>query len=68
MFIQTEETPNPSTLKFLPGREVMTSGSAEFASHWDPTVPPRGGASHHYQGAAPPDVIPAGRHATSEGK
>ena len=23
MFIQTEETPNPTTLKFLPGREVM---------------------------------------------
>ena len=23
MFIQTEETPNPSTLKFLPGRDVM---------------------------------------------
>ena len=23
MFIQTEDTPNPATLKFLPGREVM---------------------------------------------
>ncbi|MEC7721717.1 MAG: NifU N-terminal domain-containing protein, partial [Pseudomonadota bacterium] len=23
MFIQTEETPNPATLKFLPGRDVM---------------------------------------------
>ena len=32
MFIQTEETPNPLTLKFLPGREVMGQGSAEFAS------------------------------------
>ena len=32
MFIQTEETPNPATLKFLPGREVMASGSAEFAT------------------------------------
>lgn len=31
MFIQTEATPNPSTLKFLPGREVMGSGTADFA-------------------------------------
>ncbi|WP_142849165.1 NifU family protein [Telmatospirillum sp. J64-1] len=31
MFIQTEATPNPSTLKFLPGREVMTQGTADFA-------------------------------------
>lgn len=30
MFIQTEETPNPATLKFLPGRDVMASGTAEF--------------------------------------
>jgi Fe-S cluster biogenesis protein NfuA len=32
MFIQTEETPNPATLKFLPGREVMASGVADFTS------------------------------------
>ena len=32
MFIQTEETPNPATLKFLPGRTVMMSGTAEFKS------------------------------------
>jgi Fe-S cluster biogenesis protein NfuA len=30
MFIQTESTPNPATLKFLPGRAVMTSGTADF--------------------------------------
>ena len=30
MFIQTEQTPNPATLKFLPGQEVMTEGVAEF--------------------------------------
>jgi Fe-S cluster biogenesis protein NfuA len=30
MFIQTEETPNPATLKFLPGRGVMESGTANF--------------------------------------
>ena len=32
MFIETEGTPNPATLKFLPGRWVMQSGTADFAS------------------------------------
>ncbi len=32
MFIETETTPNPSSLKFLPGRPVMVSGTREFAS------------------------------------
>lgn len=32
MFIETEGTPNPATLKFLPGREVMGSATADFAS------------------------------------
>ena len=31
MFIQTETTPNPNTLKFLPGREVLGQGRADFA-------------------------------------
>lgn len=31
MFIQTESTPNPATLKFLPGKAVMTDGTANFA-------------------------------------
>lgn len=30
MFIQTEQTPNPATLKFLPGCPVMASGTANF--------------------------------------
>jgi Fe-S cluster biogenesis protein NfuA len=30
MFIQTEQTPNPATLKFLPGCDVATSGTANF--------------------------------------
>ena len=30
MFIQTEQTPNPATLKFLPGRTVMARGTAYF--------------------------------------
>jgi len=32
MFIQTEQTPNPASLKFLPGCEVMVQGTAEFTS------------------------------------
>ena len=32
MFIQTEPTPNPQTLKFLPGKVVMDGGTAFFQS------------------------------------
>ena len=30
MFIQTEETPNPNTLKFIPGVQVLEKGTIEF--------------------------------------
>jgi Fe-S cluster biogenesis protein NfuA len=32
MFIQTESTPNPATIKFIPGVPVMEQGVAEFAN------------------------------------
>lgn len=32
MLIETEPTPNPATLKFLPGRTVMEAGTRDFAS------------------------------------
>ncbi len=32
MFIQTEATPNPATLKFIPGRIVLDGGTMEFAN------------------------------------
>ena len=32
MFIETETTPNPASLKFLPGQQVMGSGTREFAT------------------------------------
>ena len=32
MFIQTEATPNPATLKFIPGRTVLDTGTLEFAN------------------------------------
>ena len=31
MFIQTQDTPNPATLKFIPGVPVMAQGTADFA-------------------------------------
>ena len=30
MFIQTETTPNPATLKFLPGRAVLKAGTRDL--------------------------------------
>ena len=32
MFIQTEPTPNPATLKFLPGQTVLATGALEYRS------------------------------------
>jgi Fe-S cluster biogenesis protein NfuA len=32
MFIQTESTPNPATLKFLPGQTVLQEGTADFST------------------------------------
>ncbi len=32
MLIETETTPNPATLKFLPGRTVMEAGTRDFAT------------------------------------
>jgi len=40
MFIQTETTPNPATLKFLPGQEVVASGSYDFRTLDEAAVSP----------------------------
>jgi Fe-S cluster biogenesis protein NfuA len=40
MFIQTEATPNPEVLKFLPGREVLGEGAREFATPEDAEASP----------------------------
>ena len=40
MFIQTEETPNPATLKFIPGREVLPTGTRDFRSADEAGVSP----------------------------
>ncbi|MEL7164540.1 MAG: NifU family protein [Pseudomonadota bacterium] len=40
MFIQTESTPNPATLKFLPGVTVLEAGTADFPTADTATVSP----------------------------
>ena len=40
MFIQTEETPNPATLKFLPGRVVLPEGTRDFRNADEAKVSP----------------------------
>lgn len=50
MFIQTEATPNPATLKFLPGQVVMKSGTADFASPELAVASPLAGALFSVEG------------------
>lgn len=40
MFIQTEETPNPATLKFLPGETVLENRTVNFTNKTDAAVSP----------------------------
>jgi len=40
MYIETETTPNPATLKFLPGRLVMAEGTRDFADEGDAASSP----------------------------
>ena len=40
MFIQTEQTPNPQTLKFLPGKVVMEDGTAFFQNVEEASMSP----------------------------
>ena len=44
MLIETEATPNPATLKFLPGQAVMTAGTRDFAAPEEAEVSPLAGA------------------------
>ena len=50
MFIETEQTPNPQSLKFLPGCEVMLSGTAEFTSPEQAHVSPLAEKIFHIHG------------------
>ena len=35
MFVQTQETPNPNSLKFIPGKKVSSIGSVELTKKED---------------------------------
>ena len=50
MFIQTEETPNPLTLKFLPGREVLKNGSVDYRSEKEALNSPLASALFNVEG------------------
>ena len=50
MFIQTEETPNPLTLKFLPGREVLKNGSVDYRSEEEALNSPLASALFNVEG------------------
>ena len=52
MFIQTETTPNPLTLKFLPGREVADDGGREFRSMEEAAASPLARALFEVDGVA----------------
>lgn len=40
MYIETETTPNPATLKFLPGQQVMAAGTRDFANDEEAAASP----------------------------
>ncbi|MBN9465780.1 NifU family protein [Brevundimonas sp.] len=50
MFIQTEATPNPNALKFLPGREVSPSAALEYRSIDEATASPLAEALFELEG------------------
>ena len=52
MFIQTEATPNPDTLKFLPGKTVLEDGVRDFANAEEGEVSPLATRLFDVQGVA----------------
>ena len=52
MFIQTEATPNPAMMKFLPGRVVLPEGTLEFRAEADAAASPLAAALFTVDGVA----------------
>ena len=66
MFIQTEATPNPEVLKFLPGREVLPEGSHDFRDAGEAAGSPLAADLFDIEGVTRvffgPDFITVGKH------
>ena len=52
MFIQTEATPNPDVIKFIPGRAVMAQGTRQFVSQDEAAVSPLAEALYRIDGVS----------------
>ncbi len=52
MFIQTEATPNPQVLKFIPGRDVTGTGTREFRDAGEAAASPLAAALFEVEGVA----------------
>ncbi|MCR5878041.1 NifU family protein [Phenylobacterium sp. J367] len=70
MFIQTEPTPNPEVLKFLPGRAVMGEGTRDFREAGEAAVSPLAADLFDIEGVQRvffgPDFVTVGKHPSSD--
>ena len=70
MFIQTEPTPNPEVLKFLPGQTVLAEGSRDFRSPQEAEVSPLASDLFDIEGVDRvffgPDFVTVGKHADAD--
>jgi Fe-S cluster biogenesis protein NfuA len=70
MFIQTEATPNPEVLKFLPGREVMGEGTRDFSTPAEAAASPLAGDIFDIEGVERvffgPDFVTVGKLASAD--
>lgn len=68
MFIQTEATPNPEVLKFLPGRAVLGEGTRDFGSMEEAQASPLAADIFDIEGVTRvffgPDFLTVGKHPT----
>lgn len=72
MFIQTEATPNPEVLKFIPGREVTGAGTREYRSAQEARPSPLAGSLFDIDGVTRvffgPDFVTVTKDADQEWK
>lgn len=72
MFIQTEATPNPEVLKFIPGREVTGQGTREYRSASEAKPSPLAASLFEVEGVTRvffgPDFLTVTKDASAEWK